>query len=231
MPGDEVHFDHLSSPDLRGYDVLAFQRLWNRNHPEDLIDEDGLYGPQTAARLASAPADGFETGACSGTPPWDAELVATSAPSALPPGARATVVVEVRNTGMETWLPGATFLGTSDPLDRESALYDPASWVSPSRAATVEAETPPGEVGRFAFDVIAPDTQEATLRESFRLVEEGVSWFGPMSIDLEILVSSSAPEPDDSASLAGGCSAGGGTGSAPAALLLLAAAIALRRRR
>ncbi|HEU5057894.1 MAG TPA: M15 family metallopeptidase, partial [Kofleriaceae bacterium] len=27
VPGDEVHFDHLSSPDLRGYDVLAFQRL------------------------------------------------------------------------------------------------------------------------------------------------------------------------------------------------------------
>ena len=30
---------------LRGADVLAFQRLWNRNHPGDAIDEDGLYGP------------------------------------------------------------------------------------------------------------------------------------------------------------------------------------------
>src|SRR5262249_45948218 len=28
VPGDEVHFDHLDSPDLRGSDVLAFQRLW-----------------------------------------------------------------------------------------------------------------------------------------------------------------------------------------------------------
>jgi len=27
VPGDPVHFDHLSSPDIRGKDVLAFQRL------------------------------------------------------------------------------------------------------------------------------------------------------------------------------------------------------------
>lgn len=64
VPGDPVHFDHLASPDLRGMDVHAFQRLWNRNHPEDLIDEDGLYGPQTEARLRASPADGFAIGAC-----------------------------------------------------------------------------------------------------------------------------------------------------------------------
>jgi hypothetical protein len=64
VPGDEVHFDHLSSPDLRGYDVLAFQRLWNRNHQDDPIDEDGLYGPATEARLVRSPAGGFPAGAC-----------------------------------------------------------------------------------------------------------------------------------------------------------------------
>ncbi len=66
--GPAVHFDHLGSPDLRGMDVHAFQRLWNRNHPEDPIDEDGLYGPQTEARLRASPADGFPVGAC---PPED----------------------------------------------------------------------------------------------------------------------------------------------------------------
>ncbi|MCA9676263.1 MAG: M15 family metallopeptidase, partial [Myxococcales bacterium] len=63
VPGDEVHFDHLDSPDIRDSDVQAFQRLWNRNHPDDLIDEDGVYGPQTGARLAQAPAEGFPIGA------------------------------------------------------------------------------------------------------------------------------------------------------------------------
>jgi hypothetical protein len=69
VPGDEVHFDHLASPDIRGSDVLAFQRLWNRNHPDDAIDEDGFFGPQTEARLAAAPAAGFPVGAiCAGDP-------------------------------------------------------------------------------------------------------------------------------------------------------------------
>ena len=45
-PGDDPwHFDLVASPDIRGMDVHAFQRLWNRNHPEDPIDEDGVYGP------------------------------------------------------------------------------------------------------------------------------------------------------------------------------------------
>jgi hypothetical protein len=60
---DPVHFDHLSSPDLRDLGVEAFQRLWNRNHPEDRISEDGDYGPETAKRLARAPSGGFATGA------------------------------------------------------------------------------------------------------------------------------------------------------------------------
>jgi MYXO-CTERM domain-containing protein len=59
VPGDEVHFDHLASADNRGLDVLAFQRLWNDNHPGDLIDEDGIFGPQTESRLLKSPADGF----------------------------------------------------------------------------------------------------------------------------------------------------------------------------
>ena len=64
VPGDVVHFDHLASPDVRGMDVHAFQRLWNRNHPNERLAEDGAYGPHTAARLAEAPANGFAVGAC-----------------------------------------------------------------------------------------------------------------------------------------------------------------------
>ena len=69
VPGDPAHFEHLSSDDQRGLDVLAFQRLWNRNHDEDLIAEDGAYGGQTSARLQRAPAAGFEIGAGCGDDP------------------------------------------------------------------------------------------------------------------------------------------------------------------
>jgi uncharacterized protein (TIGR03382 family) len=62
VPGDDVHFDHLASPDIRGSDVQAFQRLWNLNHPDELIDEDGQWGPMTESALARAPADGFAIG-------------------------------------------------------------------------------------------------------------------------------------------------------------------------
>jgi MYXO-CTERM domain-containing protein len=59
--GDVVHFDYAGpgAVSYKGMDVLAFQMLWNQNHPDDLIDEDGEWGPQTASRMASSPADGF----------------------------------------------------------------------------------------------------------------------------------------------------------------------------
>ena len=63
VPGDPVHFDHLASPDIRGADVLAFQRLWNKNAPSDPIAEDGAYGPTTEERVKRAPAEGFGIGA------------------------------------------------------------------------------------------------------------------------------------------------------------------------
>lgn len=79
--GDAVHFDYVGAGavDYRGVDVKAFQMLWNRNHPDDLIDEDGVWGPQTAQRMQQSPADGFAQGPDCGDPaPADApDLVTT----------------------------------------------------------------------------------------------------------------------------------------------------------
>ena len=75
VPGDDVHFDHTASADDRGQDIAAFQTLWNVNHPTDVIDEDGAYGPETEARLVQAPATGFATGpSCDTTTPPPAPL-------------------------------------------------------------------------------------------------------------------------------------------------------------
>lgn len=69
-PNDVFHFDYRGpgAVDYRGTDVKAFQILWNRNHPDDLIDEDGSWGPQTSSRMSMAPADGFPLGADCGGP-------------------------------------------------------------------------------------------------------------------------------------------------------------------
>jgi hypothetical protein len=62
---DPVHYDFTGkgAVDIRGLSVQAFQRLWNRNHPEDQIGEDGKYGDDTEKRLARSPAGGFAIGA------------------------------------------------------------------------------------------------------------------------------------------------------------------------
>jgi hypothetical protein len=85
---DPVHFDYTGpgAIEMRGLSVTVFQRLWNRNHPEDLIAEDGDYGAETEKRLARAPVGGFPRGAegCEGDAgPPSTGLGAPGAPPAV----------------------------------------------------------------------------------------------------------------------------------------------------
>ena len=61
---DRVHYDYkgASTAARGGTEVLAFQRLWNRNHPKDKLNEDGRYSPAVEQRLKQAPPDGFAIG-------------------------------------------------------------------------------------------------------------------------------------------------------------------------
>jgi hypothetical protein len=71
---DKVHFDYKGggTKSLGPVEIKAFQQLWNTNHPEDKIDEDGLYGPQTEARLTKSPGEGFaKVPTCGTTAPPD----------------------------------------------------------------------------------------------------------------------------------------------------------------
>jgi MYXO-CTERM domain-containing protein len=70
---DPVHFDYVGGGTvaMNGLSVRAFQRLWNRNNPNDTIAEDGAYGPMTAARLERSPVGGFATGALCNMPKTD----------------------------------------------------------------------------------------------------------------------------------------------------------------
>lgn len=60
---DIVHFDYKTNRAMGpATDVLAFQRLWNRNHPDDRIAESGQYDPNTEQRLKKSPPGGFASG-------------------------------------------------------------------------------------------------------------------------------------------------------------------------
>jgi lysozyme family protein len=60
---DFPHFDYRAAAgtrqDLKLLGVKAFQSLWNKHNPQDLIAVDGDFGPATAARLSQSPANGF----------------------------------------------------------------------------------------------------------------------------------------------------------------------------
>lgn len=135
-----------------------------------------------------------------GTPPgpaYDATFVALEAPETMVSGERAMVWVELENTGRATWDLSATRLGTTNPRDRDSAFYDAENWVSPTRASAPDHSTySPGTTGRFTFMITAPAvTEETVVTETFGLVQELVTWFGPEDVTLSIRVRPSTTEP------------------------------------
>lgn len=178
---DPVHYD-CPGPDMREASVLVFQRLWNHNHPEDAIAEDGLYGPQTGARLGRSPAGGFPADLCDAMPSarWGAAFVAQTFPLAseppveLRPGEEAVGTIELENVGTEVW-DGDTKLGTTEPRDGASPLAA-SDWPSPHRAAVVEGTVEPGESYPFTFSVRAP-AEPGRHCQFLGVVQEGVAWF------------------------------------------------------
>jgi hypothetical protein len=66
-PRDRVHFDYKAGSGVsNATDLIAFQRLWNRNHPDDKLKEDGRYSPAVEKRLKKSPPAGFPIGASCG---------------------------------------------------------------------------------------------------------------------------------------------------------------------
>jgi MYXO-CTERM domain-containing protein len=233
IPGDPVHFDHLASPDIRGADVLAFQRLWNRNNPGDTISEDGDYGPQTAARISASPAEGFPIGATCMAPEDRAlDVVDVEGPDVIAPGERGTFTVNLRNTGTVAWTADAV-LATS--TGAPSVLVDPATWLNEVAVIKVGHIVLPGDAATLVFDVLGPEVDVATpVAERFALVD-GDARFGAVPIAVTVDPDDDPTVPgtgDGSGDGTGGCSTGGGGGGAGGSgwLALALAGLLLRRR-
>ena len=133
---DAVHFE-ASGDDLRALSVRAFQRLWNANHAEDLLAEDGVSGPQTLARLARAPAEGFATaGVCSAmvVPPPDAGATPLDSGSAT-----ADAGTEPIDAGTEPIDGGTIDAGVADGVTDLGANADASMDDGRPRAASIES--------------------------------------------------------------------------------------------
>jgi hypothetical protein len=143
-----------------------------------VVDETGLpfWGEQAPAFKASFVSQSF---------PFASEAFL------LGPGETKAGYLDLKNEGKEAWKKGEIFLGTSNPRDAASPLA--SGWISPSRAATVDADTAPGAVGRFSFSVQGPD-KAGDYPQYFNLLREGVAWFsdggqgGPPDDQLQIKV-------------------------------------------
>lgn len=118
-PSDEVHYTYAGS-DVKALDrlsVRAFQRLWNRNNPNDILEETGLFDTTTEKRLKSSPIGGF-TKRCS-TDTRDA-------------GAR-----DAGDSGSTSPIDAGTDSGTTEPPEEDAGTPP----VEPEDAGT----TPPTE--------------------------------------------------------------------------------------
>jgi lysozyme len=110
---------------------------------------------------------------------YHGELASMSFPDAntgdvsLGVGSAVDGFVEVKNIGLATWKAGVTKLAPT-PRDQASPVAG-SDWLSPTRAATVAADVPPGAVGHFAFSLGGGAAGDYT--QTFALVEEGVTWF------------------------------------------------------
>ena len=116
---------------------------------------------------------------CSSAPTWAATYRAQSFPSSMVAGSTAIVWAEFNNTGTGTWTHSDTYLGTSSPQDRSSPFCNTPNWASCNRTSDVDqTSVGNGAVGRFTFILKAPATP-GTYTEKYKLVQEGVTWFGP----------------------------------------------------
>jgi len=230
VPGDPVHFDHLASADIRGKDTLAFQRLWNRNHPADKIAEDGAYGPQTEARLKQSPATGFAVGASCAPIVAAAHVVAIDGPDRIAPGARAHYRITLDNATDAEWPATATLVAAGGA----SALYDAATWTSSAEIGPIGAAIPAGTQGTVELDITAPTVATATPIATELAVMDGTTQVGSVGFAVTVTpdgddnLSGDSDDQMDGGSVNGGCTAGAGAGWLAFAPVLL---VVRRRRR
>jgi Bacterial Ig domain len=109
---------------------------------------------------------------------WEAQFISQSAYLTLESGETATSSFVARNVGSNAWDAAFVRLGTTNPRDRTSGMFDAATWVYPWRPTPLDqASVAPGKDGSFTFVVRAPEVSATTVTdEYFSPVADGYAW-------------------------------------------------------
>jgi hypothetical protein len=116
------------------------------------------------------------------TPPaLAAQFVSQSVPSSMTGGQQYSVSVTMRNTGTTTWTAASLFrLGAVNP-------YDNVKWGMNRVGLGGSDSVAPGQQKTFTWTVIAPSSGNHNFQ--WRMLREGVAWFGDMSTNAVVAVS------------------------------------------
>ena len=111
----------------------------------------------------------------------EAQFVTQSVPSTLRPGETTMVAITLRNTGSTTWISAGNYhLGSQNPQDN-------LRW-GLNRVYLADAEAiAPGQQKTFTFHITAPNTA-GTYNFQWRMVQDGLEWFGAYTPNVVITV-------------------------------------------
>jgi hypothetical protein len=106
----------------------------------------------------------------------DAQFGQAAVAKAITPGGKLTASITFKNTGTTTWTKGVYRLGAQNP-------HDNSIWGT--NRVELAADVPPQGTATFSFEITAPK-EPATYNFQWRMVHEGVAWFGPLTPNVAI---------------------------------------------
>jgi uncharacterized protein (TIGR03382 family) len=197
----------------------------------------GLYDDQLTARPASTALSNIAS------MPRRARIDAVMPPMALAPGSIGDVAITLTNRGTSTWTASdyrlAAGAGCPDSAYANELAWEPAANAGYAISIIdarvfLSVDVPPGESVTIHVPVRAP-AQEGTYTVAARMVNEGVTLFGP-TITAKITVANPPVGGDDFPTTPpgspGGCGCSSSGRSIPSSLALFVVVLAsLRRRR
>ncbi len=116
------------------------------------------------------------------TPTDNAQFISQNVPTTLQPGEQRQVSITMKNNGGTTWTrAGGYKLGTQNPQDN-------TLWTGGTRIYLSSSDSiAPGQSKTFTFNITAPTTP-GTYNFQWRMVREGVHWFGGYTTNVKITV-------------------------------------------
>jgi Ig-like domain from next to BRCA1 gene len=186
----------------RSGDILTL-RTYDSNLPgdDDIVVQLDISSPTAVRTITTNGTDGPEAGTVRGffrleyqhrdpSPAYvddAAVVVAVGPPARMDAGAAATVRLTATNTGSTTWTPDRAYrLGSQGPEDN-------TVWGT-GRVELADSAVDPEQEADFAFPISAP-AAPGRYDFAWRLVRDGVCWFGETTPAVPIAVEEAAPVP------------------------------------